>query len=215
MVSMKTASRSESSTTPILKSSPATPSDPVVAVAPIIQLARKLPFVQPEHSVGVHRMSAGWSDVAFQIEASLAEEAMAAWWWLFPEQWTPLLCSMVGGIFLQSRDGSVHWLDTGTGLIEQVPASREQFEATLRANAPIVKEWFLPGLVERLHDAGKRPRAGQCYGFTVLPVFAEGKYEPENMFVVSAREQLVGIASIHQQLSSLPDGSSVRIEVTD
>jgi len=160
-------------------------------------------------------MSVGWQDIAFQIEAPLAQEAMAAWSWLFPEQWTPLICSMVGGIFLQARNGLVHWLDTGTGLIEQVSSSKEQFEATIRSNSPLVEEWFLPSLVERLHDAGKRASAGQCYAFTVLPVFAEGKYEPENMFVVPVSEQLVGIAGVHKQLSTLPDGSSVRIEVTD
>jgi len=160
-------------------------------------------------------MSVGWRDLAFQIEAPLAHEVAAAWSWLFPEQWTPLLCSMVGGIFLQTTNGLVYWLDTGTALIDQVASSREQFETTVRSNSSVVEEWFLPGLVERLHRAGKRAGTGQCYAFTILPVFAEGKYEPENMFTVPVREQLVGIADVHRQLAEAPCGSSVRIKVTD
>lgn len=160
-------------------------------------------------------MDVGWRDIAFQIESPLAEEAMAAWAWLFPEQWTPLVCSMVGGIFIQTANELVHWLDTGTGLIEQVSDSREQFEATLRSNSQLMDEWFLPGLVEQLHDAGKCAGSGQCYAFTVLPIFAEGRYTPENMFVAPVREQIIGMANVHQQLSAVPDGSTIRIEVTD
>jgi len=74
---------------------------------------------------------------------------------------------------------------------------------------------LLPPLVERLHAAGKTPTKGECYGFTVLPVFAEGEYDTSNMFVVPVREQMVGMADIHRQLNDLPDGSPVRIKVTD
>jgi hypothetical protein len=160
-------------------------------------------------------MGVGWQDIAFQIEEPLAEEAMTAWSWLFPERWTPLICSMVGGIFFEGESGLVHWLDTGLGLVEQIASSREEFEVTVRSPSPLVEEWFLPGLVERVHDAGKYARVGQCYGFTVLPVFAEGKYEPRNMFVVPVREQFIGMADIHRQIAAVPDGSPVRIDVVD
>jgi hypothetical protein len=160
-------------------------------------------------------MSVGWQDIAFQIEAPLAEEVKAAWSWLFPEHWTPLICSMVGGIFLLTEDGHVHWLDTGTGLIEQVASSKEQFEDILRSDSLLVEEWFLPSLVESLQDAGKNATVGQCYAFTVLPVFAEGKYEPRNMIVVPIREQFVGVADIHRQLNAIPDGAAVHVKVED
>ena len=70
---------------------------------------------------------------------------------------------------------------------------------------------FLPPLVDRLHAAGKRPGVGECYGFTILPVFAEGKYDTDNMVVVPVREQLVGIADIHRQLDGLPNGAAVQV----
>lgn len=122
---------------------------------------------------------------------------------------------MVAGVFLKTTDGEVHWLDTGIGLIEPVAESREHFEKIVRSSPELVDEWFLPPLVERLHAAGKKPGEGECYGFTILPVFAEGKYDTDNMFVVPVREQLVGLADVHRQLIGLPDGASVQVKVVD
>lgn len=160
-------------------------------------------------------MSITWQDIAFQLEPDIAREACKAWSWLVPEPWEPIVCSMVAGIFLEKATGEVHWLDTGTGLVEHVASTRVQFEEIIRSSSDLVDEWFLPLLVERLHAAGKRPTAGECYGFTILPIFAEGKYDTDNMFVVPVREQVVGIADIHRQLNVLPEGASVKIKVTD
>jgi hypothetical protein len=118
-------------------------------------------------------------------------------------------------MFLERPDGTVHWLDTGTGLVEQVANNRAGFEEIIKASPDLVDEWFLPTLVERLHAADKKAGAGECYGFTILPVFAEGKYEVANMFVVPVTEQFVGLADVHRQLSELPDGASVQVKVVD
>ena len=122
---------------------------------------------------------------------------------------------MVGGVFVERPNGEVHWLDTATGLVEQVARSRADFEETIRTSSDLVDEWFLPPLVERLHVAGKKPKAGECFGFTILPIFAEGKFEVGNMFVVPIGEQFIGLAEIHHQLSKLPDDSKVQMKVVD
>jgi hypothetical protein len=160
-------------------------------------------------------MTVTWGDIAFQIEPSVTVSAARAWSWLMPEPWTPVVCSKVGGAFLEQPDGTVHWLDTGTGLVEQVANNRAHFEEIMRASPDLVDEWFLPPLVERLHTAGKRAGAGECYGFIILPIFAEGKYDVDNMFVVPVTEQFVGMADVHRQISELPDGASVQMKVVD
>ena len=160
-------------------------------------------------------MSIAWRDIAFQLEPEIAREAAAAWAWLVPAPWTPVLCSMVAGIFLEKSNGEVHWLDTGTAFIEKVANTRDEFDEIVQSSPDLVEEWFLPGLVEQLLEAGKRPSAGQCYGYTILPIFAEGKYAVDNMFVVPVREQFVGMADIHRQVSELPDGAQVRIKIVD
>ena len=144
-----------------------------------------------------------------------SRSAAKAWSWLLAEPWEPIICSMVAGVFLERHSGAVLWLDTGTGLIEQVAQDRGQFEEMLRSSPDLVNEWFLPPLVERLHAAGKVPKDGECYGFTFLPVFEEGKYDTQNMIVLTVREQFVAVADLHWQLRGVPDGSSVQINVTD
>ncbi len=160
-------------------------------------------------------MGVTWTDIAFQLEVDVARDVAKAWAWLLPEPWTPLVCSMVGGIFLEQPDGKIQWLDTGTGLLEPAANDCAAFEEIMRSSPDLVDEWFLPPLIERLHAAGKRAGAGQCYGFTILPAFAEGKYEVENMFVISVVEQFVGMADIHRQLSGLPEGAKVEVKVVD
>lgn len=160
-------------------------------------------------------MSVTWRDIAFQLEPDIARETAKAWSWLLPEPWEPIVCSMVAGVFLETPIGEVLWLDTGTGLVEQVASNRAQFEETVRSSPDLVDEWFLPPLVERLNEAGKKPLDGECYGFAILPVFAEGKYDVENMFVVPVREQFVGMADVHRQLGGLPNGTAVQVKVVD
>lgn len=160
-------------------------------------------------------MTVNWHDLAFQIEHSVAQAAETAWSWIVPEPWTPLVCSMVGGVFFEKQNETVHWLDTGTGLVEQVASNRTMFEEIMKTSPELVDEWFLPPLVERLHAAGKKAAAGECYGFNILPIFAEGKYEVSNMFVVPVDEQFVGMADVHRQISELPDGASVQVKITD
>jgi hypothetical protein len=158
-------------------------------------------------------MSVRWIDIAFEMPAELVEDARAEWTWLLPDPWTPVLCSKVGGMFVEIPNGEVLWLDCATGSVELAAASVTEFHDICRHKPDIVDVWFLPPLVERLHAAGKIAGPGECYGFTIFPVFAEGKYVPDNMHVASMREVLVGIAHIHKQLSDLPNGTKVQIEV--
>ena len=159
-------------------------------------------------------MGLGWTDLAFAPDSALAAEIAAAWQWLLPGEWKPFLCSMIGGIFLEDESG-IYWIESGTGMIERIADDAGQFESIVNADTNSVDEWFLPPLVEALHGAGKRPDPGQCYAFLILPVFAEGEYDVENIVTVPVREQLVGIASVHRQLIDLPDGAKVRIKVVD
>jgi hypothetical protein len=160
-------------------------------------------------------MNVEWADIAFVPEPDTAAEAAAAWAWLVAEPWRPLLCSMIGDIFLEKEAGGVFWLECGTGSVEQIAVDAAEFESLLRSNPDKVEEWFLPGLVEDLHKAGKRPEPGQCYAFVILPAFKEGKFEADNMCVVPVREQLAGTAALLKQLRDVPEGGRVQIKIVD
>lgn len=160
-----------------------------------------------------------WADISFRPDAETVRETTEAWAWLIAEPWRVLLSSMFGGLFFEKQSGGVFWLECGTGLVERVADSAEAFERFLGGERDDawwerVNEWFLPAFVARLHEAGKRPGPDQCYGLTILPVFNEGKYAVENVFIASRREWLCYTGSMHQQMQDLPDGAKVNISVT-
>lgn len=154
-----------------------------------------------------------WSDITLQPGQPALAALRDAWRWLLGEAWTPLLFSAIGDVFFKVPAGSVWWLSTATGSLEQVAETPTAFAALLATEK--VDEWFLPGLVAALRDHGKCLGAGQCYGYTILPVFAEGSFSVENMGVASAAEHFAQSGHLHRQLRLLPDGASVRVTVQD
>lgn len=165
-------------------------------------------------------MSLSWSQIVFVPDALVVEETAMAWKWLVPEPWKIIFASMFGGLFLEKEAGDVHWLECGTGLIEKVANSADEFHAFLGSPRDdvwdgIVETWFLSPLVQQLHDAGKIPGPGQCYGFTILPIFAGGKYTVENAFVLTAREWFTWTGHVHETVRDMPDGGQVRLKIVD
>lgn len=137
----------------------------------------------------------------------------ANWRWLLGEGWTPFMFSAIGDVFLEVAAGTVWWLNTATGALEQVAASRQQFMD--RLESPRADEWLLPGLVDALRAHGKLLAADQCYSYTILPIFEQGGYSVENMHPVSAAEHYAMTGHVHERLRRLPDGAPVRLIIGD
>lgn len=150
-----------------------------------------------------------WSQVTLvPTDASLAA-LREAWAWKLGADWQPLLCSVLGDVFIELPAGTVWWLSTATGALEQVADDRSAFEQLLDTDR--VQEWFLPGLVAVLLQHGKRLRRDQCYTYRVFPVFAEGSFSAENMHPLPAAEHFTRSGRLHRQIQALPDG--VRVDL--
>lgn len=119
--------------------------------------------------------------------------------------------SVIGDVFLELPVGSVWWLSTATGAIEQVAEGRTHFSQLLGTER--ADEWFLPGLVDVLYEQGKVPGPDECYSYAILPVFAAGSFSAENMRPVAASEYFGLSGDLHRQLQGLPDGSQVKLQV--
>jgi len=157
-----------------------------------------------------------WTDLAFTLDDDLAEDVAGAWDWLITEPWRPVICSMFGGLFLEKQSGGVFWLECATAEVEQVGEDAASFHAFL--SDPLaagwqerVDTWFLPQFVELLHAAGKRPGPEECFGFTILPVFAEGGYRVDNTFIAPRHEWLSYTGVVHRQIVHVPPGDKVRM----
>jgi hypothetical protein len=143
-------------------------------------------------------------------ESDAVTALRTSWEWRLGEAWSPLLFSIFGDVFLQTQKG-VHWLNTGTGDLSEIAEDEDTFRAALGGED--ADDWFLPSLVEALHQSGKRPRVGECFTYAIYPVFAEGKYEAENFTVVAAREHFTFSGDLHRQLSGIADGDKVRLKI--
>jgi hypothetical protein len=154
-----------------------------------------------------------WSDITIQPHEPALDTLRESWRWLLGDNWTPLLFSAIGDVFLKLPAGTVWWLSTATGSLEQVADSRESFRELLGTDK--TDEWFLPGLVENLRSSGKILDPHQCYTFAILPVFAEGSFSSENMHPVSAAEHFAFTGHMHESIRQLPAGARVQITITE
>ncbi|MBE7940777.1 MULTISPECIES: T6SS immunity protein Tdi1 domain-containing protein [Ramlibacter] len=152
---------------------------------------------------------ATWSQLTFDPSPETLAALRKHWAWKLGEDWSPILFSVIGDVFIELPAGSVWWLSTSTGALEQVASQRDEFIRMLETDR--ADEWFLPGLVDVLHEHGKVPGPDQCYSYAVFPVFAEGGYAAENMTPVAAVEYFGLSGDVHRQIQGLPDGSEVQI----
>ncbi|GAB3257840.1 T6SS immunity protein Tdi1 domain-containing protein [Chitinimonas naiadis] len=154
-------------------------------------------------------MSLSWSDLICTPDDDAIQHLLAAWGWLLDEPFSPLLFSSLGDMFFEKQSGGVYWLNTGTAEVTQVADTVDAFQALLGGEQ--TEEWFMPPLIEALHEAGLIPAQGQCYSYKVLPVFAEGKYEVDNFKLLAAGEHFTATAHVLKQIQALPDGSTIRL----
>jgi hypothetical protein len=156
-------------------------------------------------------MGIGWSDLTFSPDEVAIAALEGAWAWLLPEGWSPLLFSVLGDMFFEQQTVGVFWLNTGTGTASRVAKNVDEFRAAL--GTEVASDWFLPPLIEKLHESGKIPGPGCCYTYAILPVFEEGKYEVWNLNVVPAREHFALAGELHAKINRLPDKSRVQIAI--
>lgn len=152
------------------------------------------------------------SHLIADVDLTSVSAELSAWSWLLEERtWAPILVSAAGGVFLTGAEG-VFRLDTGIGELERITENEGGFQESL-LDPLLVRDWLLEPVVDELRAEGKELGPGQCYGFTILPVFAEGSYKAANRFVLSVAEHLRITGDFHAQIKGLADGDKVRIQI--
>lgn len=150
-------------------------------------------------------------DLSFLPSDAALAALYDSWSWLLPSGIRTVMVSTLGDVFFQAEGAAVFWLNTGTGEVENVAASRDEFIELLQTDK--ATEWFMPHLIEQLMSAGKVLKPDQCYTYVTLPIFKEGKYEVANLNPVAAREHFALTGRIHKEVKGLPDGAAVTIDL--
>jgi Domain of unknown function (DUF1851) len=158
-------------------------------------------------------MSVEWDALTMPPSVKAINELRAAWSWLLPDDYQPVLFSALGDLFYQTPSGEIWWLNTGTAEVSKLADSQSEFQRLLDTDK--ADEWLLPPLIEKLISAGKTLSPGRCYTFAILPIFREGTYAVENLNPVDAREHFGLTGHIHKEIPNLLDGATVEIKIVE
>jgi hypothetical protein len=152
-------------------------------------------------------MNVTWKELTVNFQKHGADDLLRDWRWLVGDSMQLLIVSSLGDMFLANAEGRVFWLDTGTGLLQQVAESPEDFKHIMqqRENAD---QWFVPQLVGDLMAAGVVLSAGQCYSYKKPPVLG-GQIKPENFEPTDLSVHFSILGQIHRQVKNLPSGTSI------
>ena len=142
-----------------------------------------------------------------QVDGLDVERLLSDWRWLCPSQVSLLARNLFGELFLEDKCGAVFWLNTTVGKLSKVAQSKSEFLELAETKR---QEWFVEQEALAYANRGLIPSSSQCIGFGVPAVFAEGG-TPSTAFVADIYEHVSFLGDLHQQMSTLPDGSKVRL----
>ena len=159
-------------------------------------------------------MQISMDDLTVNFEHLDRETLLSDWEWLIGPHRLPILISAVGDAFVQdTRDGTVHWLDTMFAELEQVAASDDELRALL-GDREFVAERLGVQMFAELRAAGMELGPDQVVSLQVPPALG-GEPTVENVGIVSLQVHFSVTGQVHRQIKDLPEGtpiSEIRIE---
>jgi hypothetical protein len=149
-----------------------------------------------------------WGELTVDFQAYRADDLLRDWRWLVGDSVRLLLVSAIGDMFLADSAGRVFWLNTGTGQLQQVAVSEDEFQQ-LRQQRQHVEHWFIPQLIGDLITGGVHLTPGQCYSYKKPPILG-GMIELANFQPTDLSVHFSILGQIHHQVRNLPAGSKIK-----
>ena len=131
------------------------------------------------------------------------------WSWKLGTPVAVLATSPLGNVIVKNGDGWFFRIMPEEWQCDLLAHSEEEFAARcLEAN--FRRDWEMRALVEKAQAAHGSLAEGQVYHL-VIPGHLGGKYEVENLQIISLCELLAHSGAIAQQVDDVPDGGEVII----
>jgi hypothetical protein len=147
----------------------------------------------------------------FEVERLSADRLMSEWRWLCPQPVVLVARNAFGDLFLRDESGKIFKLTVSVGQLEQVCDSEGQFRALAEEKR---QDWFAEDDVLAAAQRGLVPNSHQCIAFKIALMFAESGL-PDNAYIADLYEQVSFLGELNRRLSTLPDGTKVRLKVRD
>jgi hypothetical protein len=148
----------------------------------------------------------------FVVEHLDSEKLLAEWRWLCPAPMTLVARSAFGDLFLRAQEGAVFWLDAAIGKLTRVCDSEADFREIAKSEGKRA-EWFAEVDARAAEHKGLKPGPTECIGFK-MPLALAQQGVPNPPYIADLYEYTSFLGDLNRQISELPDGSKVRLEIT-
>ncbi|HLW54906.1 MAG TPA: hypothetical protein VKW06_18870 [Candidatus Angelobacter sp.] len=149
----------------------------------------------------------------FQVSHLDVERLLAEWRWLCPGPMTLVARNAFADLFLRDAQGHIFRLDVGLGQLTRVAESETEFRE--RAKTPDKREeWFAESDEKAAAARGFTPDANESISLSIPIIFKEAG-SPDTVYVAEIYDTLSFMGSLHRQVAGLPDGTKVRLKVTE
>jgi hypothetical protein len=151
--------------------------------------------------------------LTIQTEGLAFDSLPSDWHWLVSSDFTPLLMTAFGDLFLRDKLGRVHFLDLMSGEFKQVAESRKEFDR-LCEDRERRRSWFVGFLLTEVRKLRGELAAGECYSCRT-PLSLGGQLEPDNFERTDLEVHYSILGQLHRQTRDLPHGTkidSIKIE---
>ena len=132
---------------------------------------------------------------------------LSGWKQFFPKIIRLWLVNRFGDVIAVFEDGTVHFLDVGSGSLVRIADSQDHFYKLIDEGDNALN-WLMFPLVDACVAAGMRLRPDQCYGYKIPP-FLGGAYDLENIEPTDLNIHYDLLAELWRQVKDLPPGTKI------
>ncbi len=159
-------------------------------------------FVEEE---GPEALRASWAELFVDLPAEQRDQAVEDWRWLVGPTAKLFRVTLFGDLFLQTPDGHIHWLDTGSAVYEEVADKEAEWREAMERNLPA---FFHVSTLLAFRDLGFLPKSGEVYDWQLAPMMG-GEEKVENFNIVAAMVHLACSGQLGKALNDVPPGTKI------
>jgi len=145
--------------------------------------------------------------LTIKINGLSFDSLLLDWRWLVQPNYTPVLMTAFGDLFLRDEAGCVHFLDLMAGEFKHAAASQEEFEG-LCEEKERRRNWFMGFFVMELRKLYGDLATGECYGCKT-PLSIGGELEVDNFERTDIQTHYSVLGQLHRQTRHLSPGTKI------
>ena len=142
---------------------------------------------------------------------TLLETINDAWGWIGLAPCEVLESNAFGNVLVKALDGRVWRICPEDLRADVVAISLVELEK-LKRQPEFSEDWSMTAMVDEASEKFGSPCEGRCYCLKVRGVLG-GEYGGDNLATISLLELIGSSGDLAQQVSELPDGAEVRLNV--